>query len=76
MKRLIRDSQAGQAVIEYILMIVVALSILSVLAFGFRKVLFRVWMQMACSITAPCPHCSPPQELKNIANRIAPGSCR
>jgi hypothetical protein len=68
--------RSGQAVIEYILMVMVALTIVSALSYGMKRVLLHVWMQMACEITAPCPHCQKPPELKATANQVAPGSCR
>ena len=65
----------GQAVLEYILMALVVLSIASALAFGLRRIAFKVWFQMACRITAPCPHCQPLPDIKAVANKAVNGSC-
>jgi hypothetical protein len=75
-KRIRSKRTAGQAVIEYMLMILVALSVAGLLGFGFRKIFFKVWMQMACEVTAPCPHCAAPAPIKAVANRMAAKSCR
>lgn len=72
----LRRSESGQAIVEYLLMVMVALSVAATLAFGFRKAFFRMWMQMACEITAPCPHCQAPPEIRGSANKVAPGTCR
>jgi hypothetical protein len=61
---------------EYILMAMVVLSIVSALSFGLRSVVSKIWMQMACNITAPCPHCQPLPDVKTAANKIASGSCQ
>ena len=68
--------KSGQAVIEYMLMILIALSIAGALGFGFRKLFFKIWLPMACEVTAPCPHCAAPSELKAVANKISSGACK
>ena len=71
-----RNRRKGQAVVEYMAMILVALAIAGALGFGFRSLFLKVWMVMACEITAPCPGCAAPPELKAIANKISKGACK
>lgn len=69
-------SKRGQAVIEYVLMVLVAMSMVFAFNYGLRNVALKLWMQMTCEVTAPCPHCPTPESVKNAANRLASGSCR
>ena len=47
----------GQAFGEYILMILVALSLVVVMASGFRKTLVGIWGFYIKQISAACPGC-------------------
>jgi Flp pilus assembly pilin Flp len=49
----------GQAVVEYILMISMALSVVTIIGVGFRKSLFKLWTLFAQEISAACPGCPP-----------------
>ena len=52
------DSEVrGQAVIEYLLMMVVSLSLVGILATGFRKALIPLWGYYIKHISAACPSC-------------------
>ncbi len=51
----------AQAVVEYILGVVLVLSLFSILALGFRRILMSLWISFAKAIVAPCPGC--PSEL-------------
>jgi hypothetical protein len=53
-------SESGQAIVEYILILALALSLVSVIAIGLRKSMFSLWKFMATDITAPCPGCKNP----------------
>lgn len=70
------QNHSGQAVVEYILMITVALFIVGLIGSTFVRVRNYLWMQMACEISSACPHCPPDSDLQGLANRLAPGSCR
>lgn len=65
--------EEGQVIVEYILMITVALAIVGTLGFAFRRIYQFLHQLMACEITAPCPHC-PAEE--SVKNQIVQGVCR
>ena len=67
------NNQSGQALIEYILMLTVALGLVTSMTFTFRRVAQTLWQQMTCEVSAACPAC-PPAE--TVANRLVPGACR
>jgi Flp pilus assembly pilin Flp len=56
MKGLLRD-EGGQAVIEYMLALVIAISICTIIGMTFRRTLFAVWRMMGKEIAAGCPGC-------------------
>ena len=64
MRKLLRD-EGGQAIVEYVLALSVAISIVSIIATGFRKSLFKLWGFMTREIVAGCPGCKPPDEVAN-----------
>lgn len=51
--------EKGQAVIEYILMAVVALSLVSIITTSFRRSLIQIWGFYISEISAACPGCPP-----------------
>lgn len=55
-------SESGQAVLEYILMMGVAVSLLGLIATTFRRTVASVWKVWSAEIAAPCPKCAPPEE--------------
>jgi len=56
MGRLAKDEE-GQAFVEYMLMILVALGIVTAIAQGFRGSIMKFWRQMAKEVSAACPTC-------------------
>lgn len=63
LRALIRDD-AGQAVIEYVLMVSVTVTAVGALGYGFRKTLFKIWQAFARDITAACPGCPPDPKIR------------
>jgi Flp pilus assembly pilin Flp len=51
--------ESGQAVVEYLLMVVVAISIVAVMGTSFRKTLIGIWGFYIRQISAACPGCTP-----------------
>lgn len=76
MKKAKNKNIRGQAIVEYILMVVVTLSVVAVLSFGLKKVLFRFWMEVTCDISKPCPHCVTSEQIKTAANQVSPNACK
>lgn len=72
-------STQGQAVIEFILVMVIALVMIMGLNFGLRRVMNQVWGSMICDITAPCPHCDADPDINTAVinlNRSLGGEAR
>src|SRR5690606_26736751 len=56
-RRMSRRDQKGQAVIEYILMLVAALAIIGIVSAAFKRIRDYLWMQMLCEVPAACIGC-------------------
>ena len=54
----LRDEE-GQAVVEYVLMLITAISVVALMGAGLRRSLFTVWEFFAKQISAACPGCPP-----------------
>ncbi|MBN21358.1 MAG: hypothetical protein CL678_08740 [Bdellovibrionaceae bacterium] len=63
----------GQAILEYIILMAVAFSIVASIGLAFRGLIFNIWQQITCEVSAPCPSCPPSEEIKN---RLSPGACQ
>jgi hypothetical protein len=59
----VRDD-LGQALIEYVLLIALTISLVTLMATGLRKSVFSLWGFYTRQIAAPCPGCPPPPEVK------------
>ncbi|MCM2324785.1 MAG: hypothetical protein NDJ90_16115 [Oligoflexia bacterium] len=59
-----RKGESGQAVLEYVLMIALAVSIVALLGIGIRRSVIMVWDRMSRDIAAPCPRCPPPSGVR------------
>lgn len=60
----LHSNEAGQAVVEYVLMLVVTVGIVTLIGVGFRKTLFTLWSGFARDIVAACPGC--PTDLRRL----------
>ena len=49
----------GQAVVEYVLMVVFALGLVALIATGFRKTILKLWIFYIRQVSAACPGCPP-----------------
>jgi hypothetical protein len=57
-------SEEGQVLVEYILMLLVAIGLLVGIQSSFRKSVFAVWKQFAKEIASACPkNCAPPPDI-------------
>jgi Flp pilus assembly pilin Flp len=56
LRKLLFD-ESGQAIVEYILTLSIAVGIVTIIAKGFRKALFDLWEEMTKQIAAACPGC-------------------
>lgn len=57
-----KQQQSGQAVVEYILMLLVAMGLMAVISRGMKKTLQVFWKGLSSEIAAPCPGCPPREE--------------
>ena len=53
-------SEEGQAVVEYILMLAVSISIVAGISVSFRNAILALWSYYTQQITAACPTNCPP----------------
>jgi Flp pilus assembly pilin Flp len=56
MRKLFRD-ESGQAMVEYIIGLVMAVAFVSALAIGFRRITKGMWLKLTHEIAAACPSC-------------------
>ena len=54
--RLLNDED-GQALVEFMLMMAVSISVVSIIGTAFRKSLLNIWKQLTGEITAACACC-------------------
>jgi len=73
MKRRVRGRQ-GQAITEYLLLMVTIVAIFLALQKGFQKIGRNLWKQMVCDISAPCVMCRPPASIAESS--ASPAPCR
>lgn len=55
---------SGQAVIEYIITLALIISVITIMASGFRRSLNKMWEFYAKQISAPCPGCPPDPNIR------------
>ena len=67
------SSKKGQAIIEYIVMLSVAISVVLIINAGFRKIRNYLWHDITCQVTAACPGC-PAQQ--NVKKALDTGACK
>jgi Flp pilus assembly pilin Flp len=56
--------ESGQALIEYVLLIALTISLVTIMATGLRKSVFTLWTFYTQAIAAPCPGCPAPSEIR------------
>jgi hypothetical protein len=58
----VKNNSEGQAVVEYILMLVMVMSVVAVMAIGFRKSILSLWETFSREVSAACPRDCPPKD--------------
>jgi Flp pilus assembly pilin Flp len=66
-------NQSGQAVVEYIILLSMAVAIALAMAAGFNGISKKLWQLIACEVSAPCPGCQVDEAVKNA---LSPGVCQ
>ena len=64
MKNPLLENNQGQAVVEYLLMVAVAVALIGIIGTGFRRGLILLWERMAKDISAACPGCPPSPDVR------------
>lgn len=65
--------QDGQAITEFIVMMAAAVGIALILGGGLQKGAGSVWKSVFCEVSAPCPTCNPPDQVRRAS---IGGKCR
>jgi hypothetical protein len=55
---------SGQAILEYILLISIILSLGTILIGGIQKSRDKLWKQILCDVSRACPKCAIPEKVK------------
>jgi hypothetical protein len=69
-----KTDQSGQAIIEYVILLVLILSIGGLLFAGVRSSRDKMWKQMICDVSAACPDCPATESAKRALPQA--GNCR
>ena len=56
MRKLFDDS-SGQVILEYVLMLALAVTLVVVFARGMRNSIYKLWKTIAREVAGPCPGC-------------------
>jgi hypothetical protein len=51
-------NESGQAIVDYVLTLLLLVSIVTIMATGFRRSLFSLWKTVSREVSAPCPGCA------------------
>ena len=62
-------NQSGQAVVEYVILLAIVVSVSGVIHFGVGRTRDKLWKRMICDISAPCPGCISPKSAKDTLPR-------
>lgn len=72
--KLSSGSNSGQAIIEYVLLLVILMSITGLFIAGVRTSRDKMWKQMICDVSAACPNCPATDSAKQMLQGA--GDCR
>lgn len=70
--------KSGQAILEYLIILTIAIALAGILQFGLRKSMGRLWLGVSCDVAAPCPTCRDSTASLRAAEGPlgAPGACQ
>lgn len=60
------SSRQGQAIIEYVLLLAIILSISGLLYSGVAQTRDKMWKRIICNVSAPCPGCTAPERADKL----------
>jgi hypothetical protein len=61
-----KTDQSGQAILEYVVVLLIILSIGFTLQNGIRGSRDKLWKRIICHVTAPCIGCEAPDSAKTV----------
>ncbi|MBL7714902.1 MAG: hypothetical protein JNL01_05500 [Bdellovibrionales bacterium] len=61
----VRKTEEGQALVEFMLTLMLAMLIVAGIGTLFRKSLFKFWTSISKEVSGACPDCTPAPEIKN-----------
>jgi hypothetical protein len=61
-----KSNESGQAVIEYVMLLSIILSMAGLLSYGVTKTRDGLWKMIICQVSAPCPACAATQSAKSL----------
>jgi hypothetical protein len=59
-----KSDDSGQAILEYVLMLSMAVGVVVIIAVGFRRSIFHLWQGFTRDIASACPGCPPNDNAK------------
>lgn len=60
-----KKTEEGQALVEFMLTLMLAMLIVAGIGTIFRKSLFKFWTSISKEVSGACPDCEPAPEIKN-----------
>ena len=69
-----RLNQSGQAILEYVLVLAIVFSLMSMIMVGVRNTRDKTWKRMLCDVATMCADCKPPSSVDGILPKA--GKCK
>lgn len=66
---------SGQAVVEFVMTLLLVMVVVGGLSMFFRENSGALWKKFTCDVSAPCPGCNPSAGAKNVGG-LVPGASR
>ena len=69
-----RKNHSGQALIEYVLLLSIIISMTCIMIAGVRSSRDKMWKQVLCEVSAACPDCKATESAKSAIK--GSGACK
>lgn len=67
-------NQSGQALVEYVLLLSIIVSMTTIMIAGVRSGRDKMWKQILCEVSAACPGCKATESARNAIQ--GSGACK
>ena len=64
-KTRLQNRESGQALVEYVLLLVILLSMGGIIIVGIQSARDNMWKRLLCEVSAACPDCKSTESAKN-----------